>query len=63
MGTFDVKILTWIEPSQPPIESVGVAVTKWVLGRRYVQTMLSAIVMGEPFDAIGYAGYDNVAQK
>jgi len=63
VGTFDVKILTWVDPSKPPIESLGAAVHQWVLGGRYVQTTLSAFVMGEPFDAIGYVGFDNVAQK
>jgi hypothetical protein len=63
VGTFDVKILVWLAPSAAPIESRGVAVHTWVLGHRYVQTMMSAYIMGEPFSAIGYAGYDNLAQK
>jgi hypothetical protein len=63
VGTFDVKIRTWIDPSKPPIESIGVAVHTWVLGKRYVQTNLSAFVMGQPFNAIGYAGFDNVAKQ
>jgi len=63
VGTFDVKILTWLDPSKPPFESPGVAVCNWVLGGRYIQIMLSAFVMGEPFNAIAYAGYDNVAKK
>ena len=63
VGTFDVKILDWLDPSKPPIESKGVAVHTWVLGHRYVQTMLSAFVLGEPFNAIGYAGYDNIQKK
>jgi hypothetical protein len=63
VGTFDVKIRTWVDPSKPPFESMAVSVNKWVLGGRYVQTMLSGFVMGQPFDAIGYAGYDNVAKN
>lgn len=63
VGTFDVKIRTWLDTSQPPIESVGVAVGQWVLGKRYVQVMLSGFTLGEPFDVIGYAGFDNVAKK
>jgi hypothetical protein len=63
VGTFDVKIKTWLEPGQAPIEARAVAVHSWVLGHRYVQTMLSGFVMGEPFNAIGYAGFDNVAKK
>ena len=37
VGKFDVKILNWLEPDQPPIESKGTAVHTWVLGHRYVQ--------------------------
>ena len=63
VGSFDVKILTWVDPSKPPSESMAVAISKWELGDRYIQTMLAGFVAGEPFDAIGYAGYDNVAKK
>jgi len=63
VGTFDVRMFTWVDPSKPPIESRAVAIHTWVLGHRYVQTMLSGFVMGEPFNAIGYAGFDNVQQK
>jgi hypothetical protein len=63
VGTFDVRIRTWLDPSQPPFESMAVANCTWVLGNRYVQMMLSGFVSGEPFDAIGYAGFDNVAKK
>jgi len=63
VGTFDVKIRVWLEPTQPAIESQAVSVHTWVLGHRYVQTMLSGFIMGEAFNAIGYVGYDNVAKK
>ena len=63
VGTFDVKIRTWVDPSKPPFESTATSVATWVLGNRYVQTMLSGYVMGEPWSGIGYAGFDNVAKK
>lgn len=62
IGTFDVKIRTWLAPNQAPIESNGSCVNVWVLGHRYIQSMLSANVMGEPFDGIGYTAYDNVGK-
>jgi hypothetical protein len=62
IGRFSVKILTWVHPSKPPVESVGSAVSIWVLGNRYVQTMLSSADKDAPFSGIGYAAYDNVAQ-
>lgn len=63
VGRFDVRIFTWVDPSKPPFESRAVAITSWVLGSRYIQTMLSGFVMGEPFNGIGYAGFDNVGKK
>jgi hypothetical protein len=62
VGTFDVKVLIWLDPSKPPNESTAVSVATWVLGHRYVQQMLSGFVMGEPWHGIGYVGYDNLAK-
>lgn len=62
VGTFNVKIRTWVHPSKPPVESTGSAVGVWVLGGRYVQTMLSSGNKDASFNGIGYAGYDNVAK-
>ena len=63
IGTFDVKVRTWLDPSKPPIESAATAVDTWVLGGRYVQQMLAGYVGGEPWSGISYAGYDNVTKK
>ena len=63
VGEFDVKILTWLDPAKAPYESMAVAVSKWVLGNRYVQTMVSGFIGGEPWSGIGYAGYDNVGKR
>ena len=63
VGTYDVKIRTWIDPSKPPIESPATSVATWVLGNRYVQQMLAGYVMGEPWSGIGYVGFDNTTKK
>jgi hypothetical protein len=63
VGTFDVKIRTWVDPSKPPIESTATSVATWVLGNRYVQQMLSGHVGGEPWNGIVYAGFDNISKK
>ena len=60
IGTFDVKIRTWVSPASQPVESTGTMISAWVLEGRYVQSMLSGQVGGEPFHGIGYIGYDNV---
>jgi hypothetical protein len=62
IGTFDVRVLTWIDPSKPPVESRASAVSVWVLGKRYVQTMLVGGPAADTFNGIGYIGYDNLAR-
>lgn len=63
VGTFDVKVRVWLDPSKPPIESSATAVSTWVLGNRYVQQMLSGYIGDEPWSGISYAGFDNVTKK
>jgi hypothetical protein len=62
IGTFEVKIRTWIDPSKPPVESRAICINSWVLGQRYMRSILSGFIAGEPFDGIGYVAYDNVAK-
>ena len=62
VGTFNVKIRSWVAPNKPPVESTAVSVSVWVLGHRYIQSMLSGSVLNEPFDGIGYTAYDNVSK-
>ena len=63
VGTFEVKVRTWVDPSKPPIESTAMSVASWVLDKRYVQQMLAGSIQGEPWSGIGYVGFDNVAKK
>ncbi len=62
VGSFDVRVLIWVDPSQPPIETTASAVSTWVLGNRFVQTMLVGGASADAFNAIGYIGYDNAAR-
>jgi hypothetical protein len=63
VGTFDVAIRVWLDPSEPPITATATSIATWVLGKRYMQQMLAGNVMGEPWSGIGYAGFDNVSQQ
>lgn len=63
IGTFNVRIRVWVDPSKPPVESQGTSVNVWVLGHRYIQSMLSGHTLDEPFNGIGYIGYDNVGKN
>jgi hypothetical protein len=63
VGTFDTSGRTWMDPAKPPEDSVGNSVNTWVLGNRYVQIKYEGSFVGEPFNGIGYTGYDNVSKK
>jgi hypothetical protein len=63
VGTYDVRIRTWVDPAKPPIESTATSVATWVLGNRYIQQMLAGYVGGQPWSAIGYVGFDNTSKK
>jgi hypothetical protein len=63
IGTFKVAIRTWVDPSKPPIESSASSVSAWVLGERYVQMTLAGDLQGQPFNGIGYIGFDNVGKQ
>jgi hypothetical protein len=63
VGTFDSKVKTWMDPSQPPEDTVGTSVNAWVLGDRYVEMRYEGTFMGGAFRGIGYTGYDNVSKK
>lgn len=62
VGSFDVTISIWVTPKSVAVISNAAAVSKWVLDGRYVQTSLSGYVGGQPYSAIGYAGYDNAGK-
>ena len=61
IGNFDVTVLVWLDPNKPPLEYKGGSVNTWTLGNRYVQTMLVTAMGSEPFEGIGYFGYDNTS--
>jgi hypothetical protein len=63
VGTFDTVVKAWMDPSKPPEESKGTSENRWVLGNRYVEQRYLGSFMGQPFNGIGYTGYDNTMKK
>jgi len=63
VGTFDARVRMWSDPSKPPEDSTGTMTSTWVLGNRFVQQNYEGSMMGEPFNGMGYVGYDNVSKK
>jgi hypothetical protein len=59
VGSWSVAVTTWTAPGLPPEHSEGTQENAMVLGGRFLQQLASSTFMGEPFEGIGYTGYDN----
>lgn len=59
VGNWDVTVKSWMSPGAPPMESTGSAESRWILGGRYIEERFQGNFMGQPFNGIGYTGYDN----
>jgi hypothetical protein len=60
VGTWDVTVRIWMSgPGGEPTVSNGTAHREWVLDGRFVREVLRTEMMGQPFEGLGYTGYDN----
>ncbi len=62
-GTWTTKTKSWMDPSQPPMESAGTCTQKVLLDGRFLQQECSGDMMGMPFTGVGLMGYDNFTKK
>jgi len=63
VGTWNVKVTTWMAPGTAPITSDGVSEVAWVLGGRYLEQKNEGSFMGQPYSGIGYTAYDNYKKQ
>ncbi len=63
VGTWSATTTWWEAPGAPPSISQGTSENTWVLGGRFVQQKVTAEMMGQPFEGIGYTGYDNYQKQ
>jgi hypothetical protein len=63
VGTWDAEVTTWMDPAQPPMKSKGTSENRMVLGGRWVESKFTSDMMGQPFEGLGYTGYDNYKKK
>lgn len=63
VGTWDTVVKFWPAAGAPPQESRGVSETRWILGNRYLEQRFTGTAMGQPFEGIGYTGYDNIKKR
>lgn len=59
-GEYTLKIKMFGEPGTEPQVSTGTASRRMILGGRYLEETVHAMMMGEHFEGIGLTGYDNV---
>jgi hypothetical protein len=62
-GTWDTKMTSWMDPSAKPMTETGKSVNTAVLGGRQLRMDYTGMFMGQPFEGVGYSGYDNVTGK
>ncbi|HEV8695109.1 MAG TPA: DUF1579 domain-containing protein [Lysobacter sp.] len=62
-GTWTTKQTMWMDPSKPPTSESGKSVNTPVFGGRQLRMDYNSQFMGQPFEGVGYTGYDNVKGK
>ncbi len=58
VGNWIAKTSFVMDPASPPTEGAGTMSVKWVLGGRYIMSEFKMDFMGQPFEGIGFNGYD-----
>ena len=62
VGTWSHVAKWWMTPGSQPETSKGTSETKWVMGGRYLLHVAKGMSMGQPFEGMGFTGYDNGRQ-
>jgi hypothetical protein len=63
IGNWKASASFIMDPSAPPMESVGSMETKWILDGRFTQSVLKMDFMGQPFEGHAITGYSNPHSK
>lgn len=63
VGTWDVEVESWMTPDAPVQKSQGKSEVKWILGERFVAQEYRGEMMGQPFEGLGFTGYNNMEQE
>lgn len=63
IGTWDTVVNFWPAAGAPAQRSTGFSDNRWILGGRYVEQRFTGTAMGQPFEGIGYTGYDNIKKQ
>jgi hypothetical protein len=60
-GDFTLTVKSYMEPGAEPEVSTGTASRRMILGGRYLEETVHAMMMGQHFEGRGISGYDNVS--
>ena len=63
VGTWDTKVTSWMQPGAAPMSSTGTSENRWTMGNRFIEQRFNGSWMDQPFEGLGYTGYDNVKKK
>jgi hypothetical protein len=62
-GEYTLTVKSYMEPGAEPEVSTGTASRRMILGGRYLEETVHALMMGEHFEGRGLTGYDNVTRS
>jgi hypothetical protein len=63
VGSWKTESKFWMDPSQPPMTTLGNASSQLIMGGRFLQSEFTGDFMGMPFEGLGIDGYDRVQEK
>lgn len=63
IGKWKVTSHSWMKPGDAPQESKATSTFKWVLDGHFLQQKYKGDWAGEPFEGIGFLGYDKMKKK
>lgn len=63
VGKWTTKQTMWMDPTAPPLTETGTATNTLVLGGRHIRQDFRSKWMDQPFEGVGFIGYDNVIGK
>jgi hypothetical protein len=63
VGSWELVVKMWMDPSKPADESKATSERKWILGGRFVEEKVTGEFGGMKFEGGGVMGYDNLKKK
>jgi hypothetical protein len=62
VGKWELTAKTFINPSNPPVQSKSTIETQWVMGGRFIRTQSTSEFAGIKGESVGFTGYDNLRE-